>query len=125
MAEERASIFGDDDPDISSFIPKPPTPAARPEQVRAVSEVANFRSREPKPAPAKKPAARTPRQYRTGRNMQLNIKVRAEAVEAFYALADRQNWVLGETFERAVEALGRELASDDAASRPSSRSGNE
>jgi hypothetical protein len=41
--------------------------------------------------------------------VQLNIKARAEAIEAFYAITDRENWVLGETFERAVEALKREL----------------
>ena len=44
--------------------------------------------------------------------MQLNIKARSAAVEAFYAIADRQNWVLGETFERAIEALNRELAQE-------------
>ena len=118
MADERASIFGDEEPDLSSFKPKPPvaTPAAKPEKIREVSEAANFRSREPRAAaPAKKPAARTPRQYRTGRNIQLNIKVRAAAADAFYALADQQEWVLGETFERAVDALKRELAAEEKA----------
>jgi hypothetical protein len=41
--------------------------------------------------------------------MQLNIKARTQAIEAFYAIADRQGWVLGETFERAINALQREL----------------
>src|SRR3954462_11594152 len=113
MAAERASIFSDDkDLDISGFKPKPPgklVDAAVPvERVRAVSEAAQFRSRAPKP-PAEKPARRAPRRHRTGRNVQLNIKARAEAVEAFYAIADREKWVLGETFERAIEALNREL----------------
>ena len=94
MPEERASIFGDDDLDVSAFRPKPAVqpsghPAARPEQVREVSEAANFRSRDPKPAPAAQSVRREQRQYRTGRNVQLNIKARAEAVEAFYAIADR------------------------------------
>ena len=31
-------------------------------------------------------------------------------IEAFYGIADRQGWILGETFERAVAALERELA---------------
>lgn len=115
MSTERASIFGDDEPDLSTaFRPKPPSrPSAAPatpiEQVRAVSEAANFRSREPKPAPAP-PQRREQRRHRTGRNVQLNIKARAEAVEAFYAITDEQKWVLGETFERAIEALKRELA---------------
>ena len=81
------------------------------EQVRAVSEAAQFRSRDPKPPP-EKPARREQRRHRTGRNVQLNIKARAEAVEAFYAIADREKWVLGETFERAIEALNRELTGE-------------
>ena len=113
MTGERASIFGDDELDVSGFKPKPPTavikhPEAAAERVRAVSETVNFRSRDPKPETAA-PAQREQRRHRTGRNVQLNIKARAEAIEAFYAITDRENWVLGETFERAVEALKREL----------------
>ena len=111
MPEQRASIFGTDDLDVGAFKPKPAAePAAKPEQVREVSEAASFRSREPKPEPTAQPVRREQRRHRTGRNVQLNIKARAEAVEGFYAIADRQNWVLGETFERAIEALNRELA---------------
>lgn len=115
MSGERASIFGDDDLDISGFAPKPPEkttakPAAKREQVRAVSEAASFRSREPKPAPVS-PPKREQRRYRTGRNAQLNIKIRPETLEEFYAIVDRQGWVQGEAFERAIEALKRELAS--------------
>ena len=108
MTGKRASPFEAEDTfDVSGFAPKvASTAAARPEQVRAVSETANFRSREPQPPVA---ARREPRRYRTGRNVQLNIKARSEAIEVFYALADREGWVLGEAFERAVAALGREL----------------
>lgn len=114
MTGERASIFGDDELDVSGFKPKLPAaviehPPAAAEQVRAISEAANFRSRDPNPPPAT-PPRREQRRHRTGRNVQLNIKARAEAIEAFYAITDRENWVLGETFERAVEALKRELA---------------
>ena len=61
MAAERASIFSDDkELDISGFKPKPPgKPVGAPvpvEQVRAVSEAAQFRSRDPKP-PRKSPRA--------------------------------------------------------------------
>ena len=115
MAEERASIFGDDELDVSDFKPKTPANVvehpATVEQVRVVSEAANFRSREPKPAPSN-PIRREQRRHRTGRNVQLNIKARAGAIEAFYAIADREHWVLGETFERAIEALIRELAQE-------------
>jgi hypothetical protein len=89
------------------------TPAARPEQVRGVAEQAGFRSRDPAPPAAPTPAPeagrRAPRRYRTGRNVQLNLKVRQDAADAFYALADAQGWVLGEAFERAIAALERDL----------------
>jgi hypothetical protein len=115
MAEERASIFGDDEIDVSGFKPKPPAKVvehpATVEKVREVSEAVNFRSREPGVATGK-PLRREQRRHRTGRNVQLNIKARAEAVEAFYAITDREHWVLGETFERAIEALKRELGQE-------------
>jgi hypothetical protein len=116
MAEERASIFGDEELDVTDFKPKPPPTVikhseAAAERVRAVSETVNFRSRDPKPETAT-PLRREQRRHRTGRNVQLNIKARAEAIEAFYAITDRENWVLGETFERAIEALKRELAQE-------------
>lgn len=113
-SSERASIFGaEDELDVSDFKPKTPArivdrSAAAVEQVRAVSETVNFRSRDPKPALAA-PQRREQRRHRTGRNVQFNIKARAEAIEAFYSIADHEKWVLGETFERAVEALKREL----------------
>ena len=89
-------------------IPQPRS-AVPPEQVRAVSQALNLQSRESAPPVIPEPRRREPRRYRTGRNIQLNIKARAEAIDAFYEIADRQGWVLGETFERAVAALGREL----------------
>lgn len=114
MSGERAGIFDTDGEfDVSGFKPQPAErPAARPEQVRAVSEAAQFRSREAKPVavlPAT-PPRREQRRHRTGRNVQINIKARAETLEAFYAIADGQGWVLGEAFEHAVEALQRQLA---------------
>jgi len=110
--------------DISGFNPRTAAkPAAQPDQVKAVSETANFVSRDPiraplQPAPAarasqevqREPTTREPRRHRTGRNIQLNIKARADTIERFYALADRYGWVLGETFERAVAALERNAA---------------
>lgn len=110
MSGERASIFETaDDFDVSGFTPKPvEKPAAKPEQVRAVSEAASFRSREPKSAPAVA-SKRDQRRYRTGRNAQLNIKIKPETLEDFYALVDQTGWVQGEAFERAIEALKREL----------------
>ena len=106
MSSERAPLFEqDDDLDLGAFKPKPPV---RAEQVRDVAEHAGFRSREGVPAPLDTPR-REPRRHRTGRNIQLNLKVRQEAVDVFYRLADQHGWVLGETFERAVMALEIEL----------------
>jgi hypothetical protein len=113
MTSERAKLFGgDDDLDLSGFTPRPP---ARPEEVRGVAEGAGFRSREPSAAQEKLPAASDPtrreqRRYRTGRNVQLNLKVRQEDLDAFYKLADDSGDVLGLVFADAVAALQRERA---------------
>jgi hypothetical protein len=93
------------------------------EQVKAISETASFVSREPARAalPAapvaraareapREPITREPRRHRTGRNIQLNIKERAETIERFYAISNRHGCVLGETFERAIAALERSSA---------------
>lgn len=111
MTTGRAGLFDDDDPlDVSSFAPKSSAaPGVSSDQVRVAAEGANFRSREPQPA-APPPEKRPPRRYRTGRNVQLNVKARAEVIETFYTIADGQGWVLGEAFEQAVAALERELA---------------
>ena len=108
-SKSRAGIF--DSEDLSDFAPTPPVADAKPEVVRAVAEAASFRSREPQKArvsPVQVPK-REPRRFRTGRNVQLNLKVRQEAADAFYALADQLEIVLGEAFERAVLALQREI----------------
>jgi hypothetical protein len=107
---ERVGLFEDaDDFDLSAFAPKKALNSAEPpsEAVRAVSESVNFQSREPVQAAARKAVQR---RRRTGRNLQLNLKVGASTLESFYAITDRQGWVLGETLERAVAALQRELA---------------
>jgi hypothetical protein len=114
MSKIRASIFGGEEAntlDLGGFAPKSVSDVKAPpvEQVRAVAQAANFHSREPaasKPVPKK---ARAVRQYRTGRNVQFNVKALAETVDTFYAITDEQKWVLGYTLQRAVEALQREL----------------
>jgi hypothetical protein len=114
MPKVRASIFddtGEPELDVSSFAPKtftdPKGPAA--EQVRAVAKGSRFVSRQ---APVLEPevqAKRPARQYRTGRNVQFNVKALHQTVETFHSISDEQGWVLGYTLERAVEALQREL----------------
>ena len=82
MSGDRARMFEEDkDLDLSAFRPKP---AAKPEQVRDVAEQAGFRSRESIEPQTLQVPRREPRRYRTGRNIQLNLKVRQEAVDAFY-----------------------------------------
>ncbi|WP_158743598.1 stability/partitioning determinant [Acidisphaera sp. L21] len=113
MADKRASVFDDDDIDVSGFSPKPAGTGATKDQIAAVAEPAAFRSREPAAPPrppqpdiAPPPAQRREiRRHRTGRNVQLNLKVRQEDADAFYAIADQRGLVLGEVFQHAVEAL--------------------
>jgi len=114
MSKPRASIFGDDEStglDVASFAPKTGIDAKAPpaEQVRVVAKAANFPSREPKSAEPPKSAKRPSRQYRTGRNVQFNIKAKQETVDKFYALTEAQGWVLGYTLDQAVEALEQKL----------------
>lgn len=82
---------------------------------RIVKEAANFRSREASPATPKPPKKREARVYRTGRNVQLNIKVSQETIDAIYAITEaNKGWVLGYTLERAIVALKRELEAEGA-----------
>jgi hypothetical protein len=113
MSKSRVSIFGDDGDtaalDVSAFAPKVEVDRKAPpaDQVKAVSNAANFKSREP--TPVNKPNKRAPRRYRTGRNVQVSIKALAETVDQLYAITDKHGWVLGFTLQRAIDALQREL----------------
>jgi len=114
MSKPRVSIFEEvDELDVGSFAPKTAidTKAPQAEQVRVVAEAAQFRSREPAVKKPEAPSKRAARRYRTGRNVQFNVKALKETVDAFYAVSEAQNWVLGYTLERAIEALKRELGS--------------
>jgi hypothetical protein len=115
MTKSRASVFGDTlELDVTDFTVKktPDTKAPTQEQVRAVSEAANFKSREGQALPSKPPKKRVARRYRTGRNVQFNVKASQETVDAIYAITEAHpGWVLGYTLERAVAALRRELES--------------
>jgi hypothetical protein len=103
---ERAGLF-EEDLDLSQFTAQKPAKADQPppDAVRAVAEGANFQSREP----VKSTRQRQRRRYRTGRNIQLNTKVTMSTRDGLYEISDRYNWVLGETLERALQALKREL----------------
>lgn len=112
MGSSRIDLgFSDalDDLDLSEFKPRQaPTPRPPSGQTSQAAEAAGFRSREPKVAenPADGVGGAVPqRRRRTGRNVQFNLKVRQETVDAYCALADRMGWGLGETLEKAVELL--------------------
>lgn len=107
MSNKRADLgFGDE---LSSFDPAEweTTKETKPKKKnRAVSKAAadasGFSSREPV---TKTKPKKVRRRRITGRNQQFNIKTTAETIDAFYAIADSQNWGLGETLEKAVELL--------------------
>jgi len=107
---ERAGLF-EDDFDVSAFAPKKPVKSTEPpsDAVRAVSEGANFKSREPIPPPPKK----ADRRHRTGRNEQINVKVDDKTFRLFYEIYDthreKEGWVQGQVIERALKALQKEL----------------
>lgn len=116
MTKSRASVFEDTlDIDLSDFAVKSRTDTKAPtqEQVRAVAEAANFPSRQASTAPVKTAKKRNARVYRTGRNIQFNVKASQQTVDAFYAVTEAHpGWVLGYTLQRAIEALQRELKSE-------------
>ena len=114
--KERASLgFGDE---LENFDPaafaKPKRTASdkpKPEEAKKAADAAGFRSREPvKVATIPEEPVAPVRRRRTGRNVQFNIKTKAETIEAFTRIADANGWGLGETFERATKLLEQELA---------------
>ena len=81
-----------DDMDLSGFETKKKPPISPPAQ----------------PHTSVQRVTRVPRTYRTGRSETIAVKTTPEAAATFYALADQLKLKVGETFERAVEALARE-----------------
>lgn len=115
---ERAGVF-EEDFEISSFAPKKPARREEPgaEAVRAVSENASFKSREP----AQKAPKKADRRYRTGRNIPLATKISARARDLLYGIHDEHRdsdgnpeWTIGEIIEYGLEAFRRELEASQA-----------
>lgn len=107
--------------DLGDFQPKP---KAKPEERRVAPEVIeqlakdnNFPSRQapqssarasaPAPAPVSvpNPTVASVRRYRTGRNVQKNIKATAETIDALNRKADELGVPLGEVVRRGLIAL--------------------
>ena len=114
MSTERASLgFSDqlDDFDPVDFQRSKRGADEKPkaEDAKKAAEAAGFRSREPVKTPevSQSPVAQQ-RRRRTGRNVQFNIKTKAETIEAFTRIADANGWGIGETFEHATALLEQE-----------------
>lgn len=112
----RPSIFEDDQDqgvDLTGFKPRQGRdPNAPPiDQLRQVSDLTGFPSRTPTAAaPQSQPRERYKSQIkRTGRNTQFFCRITKEGRDAFYGLAEAHNWTIGETVERALAALQREI----------------
>ena len=83
------------------------------EDIRKIAQATGFKSREAAPvSPPREEVVAQPvregRLFRTGRSEQLNLKVRGVDKTSFYSICDRNHWVQGYTFQRAIEALERE-----------------
>ena len=97
----RPNLFEEQDIDVSGFAPKTDlAPQADRDALRQAGEAAGFQSR-----PVQRPA----RRYRTGRTAQFNTRIMPTAFERFYQIADEQGWKIGETVEKALEALEEKL----------------
>jgi hypothetical protein len=86
---ERADPLGD----LAEFRPAPTAPTPSREKIRDVSEMAGFPSR-------------APRRWRTGRNTQLNLKVSADVLARFAALADQRGIPFGALLEQLLDEAG-------------------
>ncbi len=101
---------------LAQFEPKPVTERKPKPHSDAIEQLANehgFTNRQgapatPAPTVATAPVARSRRRFKTGRNVQINVKGTAEAKVRFYRLADEFDVPLGELLELAMDALERE-----------------
>src|SRR5271154_5565791 len=103
MAQEHGDIFAEDNLDLNRFKPKPAGASDRPtpQDLRGIAERTKFVSREAKgDTQAAVPLLRRgPR--RTGRTATVTLKTTPEASNRFYAIAQANGWLVGETFEHA------------------------
>lgn len=110
---KRPNIFAetdDQDLDLSGFMPRAGRDESAPavDQLRQVTALAGFPSRQA-PAPPAQERQHQRRTYRTARSRTFACRITDEAFDSIYAIADAQGWKVGETIERALKALRREL----------------
>jgi len=97
----------DDPTDFSQF--RKPARKVDLSVVDSANEALGYSAPKPIQAPAPAPAPQR-RLFRTGRNVQFNIKASAETVRRFVAISDAYEWPSGLTMEYAIDALEKELA---------------
>lgn len=111
MANQRAKLFESIplEIDLSNFSPKAASkpPETVVDAIRATTESAGYLSREPVTTKALKKTGR--RIWRTGRNVPFAHKVTQACNDGFYQIAEAKKWTMGETLERALGALQREM----------------
>lgn len=119
--KEEVPIFGDALANLTSKdFPKKPAkriPKVSTEKIKQTAETAGFQAGEAKESdqedlPQEVPVATDQRRYRTGRNVQINIKIRAEDREEFLKITDERFKIQGLTFQRMLEALQREIEAE-------------
>jgi hypothetical protein len=97
---------------LAQFEPKPGTDRKHKPEPEAIEKLANehgFTSRPTAPARTVAPVERSKRRFKTGRNVQINIKGEQDTKDELYRIADDIDQPLGETLKRALAALQREL----------------
>ena len=102
--------------DTSGFKPKSGVDPSAPKQeaIREVAESVHFSSREASTiAPTVLNGMRLARRPRSGRTAQFAAKASPGVIDRFYKIADKKEWLIAVTFERAVAALEREIASEN------------
>ncbi len=103
-----AGSTGDPIGDLSDFAPKASQSRAMDQSaVNAVAASTGFASR---PIHLTQAVLVRQRRYTTGRNQQLNLKVRAEVMQKFQDLASAEQRPQGELFERMLACYLRERA---------------
>jgi hypothetical protein len=120
MAQEHGDIFaGDDALNLDRFKPKSAGTSGRPQpdDLRGIAERTKFISREGKGAAAPPVPLLRRGLHRTGRTATLTLKTTPEYSNRFYALAEAQGWKIGETFERALDALEQQISEREMAER--------
>jgi len=117
MTKTRAALFEEDDIDLSDFKAEvePKSHFPEKEEVKAVSEQAGFSSREAYKENTETVTADTKRKpYNSSdtQKIQLNIRVTQEVADAFYRIARKNEWNLGQTLKKAVLALEKGMSLD-------------